>query len=223
MFDQYSIWKPIYNEKLVYNKTHLAYYSIWLLSYDEKLLYNKSYVVFQQTHKQFNTFLQFACFSVAKATLESQMSVCPSVRNKNPSASQNHSYRAYQPSSLSTIEPINHRAYRPSSLLTIEHIDHRAIDYRAYQPLILLTIESIDHQVYWPSSLSTIEPINRLAYQPLSLPTLVLLSRLLSLLACLDCRYPQHTISVQVLLVILSSIIFSFEKGICRTFLYKCL
>ena len=36
----------------------------------------------------------------------------------------------------------------------------------------------------------------------------------------LDCRFPQHTISVQMLIVILSSIIFSFEKGICRPFLY---
>ena len=34
----------------------------------------------------------FCTFSVAKATLESQMSVCQSVRNKNPSASQNWSY-----------------------------------------------------------------------------------------------------------------------------------
>ena len=28
-------------------------------------------------------------------------------------------FRAYRPSSLSTIKPINHRAYRPSSLLTL--------------------------------------------------------------------------------------------------------
>ena len=42
-------------------------------------------------------------FSVAKATLESQMSVSQSVCPKNPLASQNCSYR---PSSLLTIEPI---------------------------------------------------------------------------------------------------------------------
>ena len=101
-FVQYSIWKPIYNEKLLYNKTHLAYYSIWLLIFDEKLLYNKSYVVFQQTHKQFNTFFD-------------------------------------------------------------------------------------------------------------------------NLLDFSNCRFPQHTIYVKVLIVILSSIILSFEKGICRPFLYKCL
>ena len=39
-----------------------------------------------------------------------------SVSHKNPSASQNCSYR---PSSLSAIKPINHWAYRPSSLSTL--------------------------------------------------------------------------------------------------------
>ena len=50
--------------------------------------------------------------SVVKATLESQMSVrpsvCLSICHRNPSASQNFSYL---PSGLLTIEPINHRAY----------------------------------------------------------------------------------------------------------------
>ena len=62
-------------------------------------------------------------------------------------------------------EPIDHQAYRPSSLSTIEPINHQA-----YQPSSLSTIEPIDHRAYWPSSLSTSG----------------LLSRLLSLLACLN-------------------------------------
>ena len=54
-------------------------------------------------------------FSVAKATLQSQMSVRLSVRlsvsHKNPSASQNH---AYQPNlSLLAIMPISHNATMP--------------------------------------------------------------------------------------------------------------
>ena len=51
----------------------------------------------------------FREFSVAKATLESQMSVCPSVR------------QSQKPLSLSelpllTVEPIDHLAYQPSGL-----------------------------------------------------------------------------------------------------------
>ena len=98
-------------------------------------------------------------FSVVKATLESQMSVCLYVClyvcHRNPSASQNCSYL---PLFLSAIEPINHRAYQPLSLSTIEPKDHWA-----YQPLSLKTIEPIDHQAYQPSSLLTIEPINHRA------------------------------------------------------------
>ena len=61
--------------------------------------------------------LNFTIFSVAKATLESQMyihlSVCPSSK----------------PLSLSellllTIKPIDHRAYQPLRLSTIEPIEH---------------------------------------------------------------------------------------------------
>ena len=48
--------------------------------------------------------------------------VCLSVSHPNPSASQNCSY---QPSSLSTIKPINHQAYQTSSLSTIKPIDHQ--------------------------------------------------------------------------------------------------
>ena len=104
-------------------------------------------------------------FSVAKATLQSQMSVRPSVSHRNPSASQNCSCR---PLSLSTIEPIDHWAYQPLSLLTIE------------------PIKSINHHAYWPSSLSYVSsnPINHQAHWPWSLLTLVLLSRILSLSAC---------------------------------------
>ena len=103
-----------------------------------------------------------------------RLSVC----HRNPSASQNCSYR---PLSLSTIEPIDHWAYWPSSLSTIKPINHQA-----YQPSSLSTIKPIDHQAYWPLSQSTIEPTDHWAYQPSSLFTLALLSRLLSLLACLD-------------------------------------
>ena len=73
-------------------------------------------------------------FSVAKATLESHMSVW-----------------AYWSLSLLTIKPIDHWSYCSSSSSTIEPIDHRA-----YQPLSLSTIIPIDHQAY-PS---TIKPIN---------------------------------------------------------------
>ena len=83
-------------------------------------------------------------------------------------------------SSLLTIEPIDHWAYRPSSLSTIKPIHHRA-----YQPSSLSTIKPIDHRAYWPLSLLTVEPINHRAHWPSSLSTLALLSRLLSLSACL--------------------------------------
>ena len=61
-------------------------------------------------------------FSVAKATLESQMSVSPSISLS--SIAQNAyiepiDHRAYQPSSLSTIEPIDHQAYQ-----TLQHFDN---------------------------------------------------------------------------------------------------
>ena len=81
-------------------------------------------------------------FSVAKATLELQLSVCLSICNRNPSASRNCSYR---PSSLSTIEPIDHRAYQPSTLPTIKPI---GIDHRAYRPSSLSTIKPINHQAH---------------------------------------------------------------------------
>ena len=83
----------------------------------------------------------YSRFSVAKATLESQMSVCLSVHQSvSPSVTKT-------PQTL-RIAPIDHRAYRSSSLLAIEPIGHQA-------------------------------------YQPSSLSTLALLSRLLSLSACL--------------------------------------
>ena len=50
-------------------------------------------------------------FSVAKATLQSQMSVRLSV-TKTPQPLR--------------ITPIDHQAYRPSSLLTVKPIDHQA-------------------------------------------------------------------------------------------------
>ena len=112
-------------------------------------------------------------FSVTKATLELQMSVCPLVINSSECLLiiEPINHRAYWPLSLLTIEPIDHWAYRPSSLLSIEPIDHQVyqssslstiepIDHRAYQPSSLSTIEPIDHWAYWPSSLLTIEPID---------------------------------------------------------------
>lgn len=143
-------------------------------------------------------------FSVAKAALESQMSVRPLVSHKNPSPSQNRFYWtlcsstikpinhwAYQLSILSIIEPIDNPTYWHSSLLTFKPIDKQAywqlslstiktIDNQAYQQLSLLTIEPIDnraYQQYWQSSLLTIEPIN---HQPSGL-----LLQVLSLSACL--------------------------------------
>ena len=99
-------------------------------------------------------------FSVTKATLELQMSVCPSVCPLVSLSVINSSkclYWAYWPSCLLTILPIDHWtwAYRPLSLLTIEPTDHRA-----YWPLSLSTIQPIDHWAYRPSSLSTIEHID---------------------------------------------------------------
>ena len=137
-------------------------------------------------------------FSVAKATLESPMSVhpsvCMSVCHRNPSASQNCSY---QPLSLSTIEPIDHWAYQPSSLSTIKPINHQA-----YRPSSLSTIEPINHQAYQPSSLLTIEPINHQAYQPLSLSTSGLLLRLLSLSACYIFHQKHYNSKILILMIV---------------------
>ena len=73
-----------------------------------------------------------APFSVAKATLESQMSICLSVCMSVHQSQKPHSLSELLPL---TIEPIDNTAYRPSSLLTIKPIDHIA---------------------YWPPSLTTI-------------------------------------------------------------------
>ena len=120
--------------------------------------------------------VSLSLFSVAKATLQSQMSVCLSVRLKSKPLSlselllltiesmdhqtiDHRAFRQYWPLSLLTIKPNDHRAYRPLSLSTIELIDHWA-----YRPLSLLIIRPIDHRAYWPSSLSTIKPIDHQAY-----------------------------------------------------------
>ena len=51
-------------------------------------------------------------YLVAKATLESQMSVHPSVtKPPQPLRIAPIDHRAYQPSSPMTMEPINHQAY----------------------------------------------------------------------------------------------------------------
>ena len=87
------------------------------------------FVLFQQLLEHEKT--RFSHFSVAKATLELQMSVrplvclsvCPSSIAKIVPISQ-HTHQVFQPSSLLTMEPINHWAYRPSSISTIEPISH---------------------------------------------------------------------------------------------------
>ena len=100
-------------------------------------------------------------FSVAKATLESQMSVRPSVRlsvSLLPIAKivpiSHHTHQAYHPSNLSTIKPINHQTYWPLNLLTIKPNDNQT-----YRQSHLTTIEPIDNRAYQQLSLSTIESI----------------------------------------------------------------
>ena len=112
----------------------------------------------------------FLKFSVAKATLESQMSVCPSICPSVRLSQKPLSLSELLQSTIKPIEPIDHQAYRPSNLSTIKSIDHRIyrpsnlstiepIDHQAYQPPSLSTIKSINHQAYWPSSLLTIKPL----------------------------------------------------------------
>ena len=62
--------------------------------------------------RNFSHFFQQLLFSVVKATLESQMSVRPSVtETPQPLRIAPIDHQAYRPSSLSTIKPINHQAY----------------------------------------------------------------------------------------------------------------
>ena len=134
--------------------------------------------------------------SVAKATLQSQMSVRPSVCHRNPLASQN---RSYQPSSLSTIVPINHQSYQPLSLSTIcdprianVHLSVCLSVTKTPQPLSIMPTSQIS--AYKQSRQSAIVPlshhtpplslsIGQNAYQP-SCPychlTYALVSQLLS-------------------------------------------
>ena len=114
-----------------------------------------------------------AIFSVAKATLQSQMSViglsvCLSVTNII--------HQAYQPSQLwatllSAIMPISHYAYCQSCLLTYIPIGHytywpscisiiKPINHHAYEPSCLWTIMTMNHNAYWLSCLSAIMLIN---------------------------------------------------------------
>ena len=68
-------------------------------------------------------------------------------------------HRAYRPSSLSTIKPINHQAYQPSSLSTIIPIVHLAYPIKwSYKPSSPLTIEPIDLS----SSFATFKPFGLL-------------------------------------------------------------
>ena len=79
-------------------------------------------------------------FSVAKATLQSQLSVCPS-EIKTPQ--------------FLRIAPFDHWAYQPLSQLTIEPIDHQFYRSLSHQPSSLLTIKPTDHWANQPSSIST--------------------------------------------------------------------
>ena len=94
--------------------------------------------------------LSLGSFSVAKATLDSRMSVylsvCPSVRLSVTETPQ-----------PLRIAPIGHQAYQPLSLST-----NKPINQWAYQPSGLSTIKPINHQAYWPSSLSTSGLLSRL-------------------------------------------------------------
>ena len=93
-------------------------------------------------------------FSVAKVTLQSQMSVrlsvCPSV-TETPQPLRiapigHRAYRAYGLSGQSTIKPIDHGlSVRPSITETPKPLRSALIGHRNYQPLSLLTIEPIDH------------------------------------------------------------------------------
>ena len=74
-------------------------------------------------------------FSVAKATLESQMSVRPSVRLLQKPLSLSELF-------LSAIEPIDNRAYRPLSLLTIKPIDLWS-SFATFKPFRLFCIHFI--------------------------------------------------------------------------------
>ena len=63
-------------------------------------------------------------FSVAKATLQSQMSVCLSVRLKSKPLRYQVNLLSDLP--LQCIEPIDHQAYQLLSLSTIEPTNHQA-------------------------------------------------------------------------------------------------
>ena len=82
-------------------------------------------------------------FSVAKVTLESQMSVCQSVSLLQKPLSLSEFF-------LSAIEPIDSQAYWPSSLLTIKPINH--------PPSSLSTIKTINCS----SSFATFKPFGLL-------------------------------------------------------------
>ena len=136
-----------------------------------------------QTKGRVHSIKQDHYFSVAKATLESLMSLegvvilnlrCGyiengvvilksiSVRHQNPSASQNH---AYQPNlSLSAIMPSSHQGHchQPS---------RPSYKFSNYAPptnhMYLSAIIHISHHSYLPSYLLTIMPINNHAIMPI--------------------------------------------------------
>ena len=123
----------------------------WLLSEAEvNSIYTRTRAGRSIVIQENSSFISISEFSVAKATLESQMSVCPSVcLSVSPSEIKTPLIANVRlsvcPSVTKTpqplrIAPIDHKAYQPSSLLTIKPINHRA-----YQPLSLLAIKPINH------------------------------------------------------------------------------
>ena len=87
--------------------------------------------------------------------------VCPSQKPLKPlriAPIGHRAYRAYGPSSQSTIKPIDHGlSVCPSITETPKPLRSALIGHRNYQPLSLLTIEPMEHQA---DGLSTIKPIN---------------------------------------------------------------
>ena len=102
----------------------LEWFNAWKLPFHANLqkIANRLLCYFWHTWYEYQAdeFIYFLCFSVAKTTLQLQMSIRVSVHHKNPQPLRIAPINqwVYQPSSLLTIDPINHWAYQPSSLLT---------------------------------------------------------------------------------------------------------
>ena len=156
----FVIWPLVFHQR-----TECVFCSIWCLSFFCHSMWNKNKTIFNSEAHWMNDYPQLSgavlsliinhsfglTFLNAKATLEYQMSL--SLSQKPFSLSE---------LLLLTIEPINCQAYQPSSLSTIEPIDHWACDHQAYWPSSLSNFEPINHWAHWPSSLSTLVFLLRL-------------------------------------------------------------